>query len=60
MRCEQSQRVRASPFVANRRGGGERLAATVMDRLMPIFIVTLTTIRCHPSLAQNDLTKPSK
>jgi sugar/nucleoside kinase (ribokinase family) len=26
---------------------------------MPIFIVTLTTIRCHPSLAQNDVAKPS-
>jgi hypothetical protein len=26
---------------------------------MPIFIAILTTIRCHPSLAQNDLAKPS-
>jgi hypothetical protein len=30
-----------------------------MDRHMPIFIVILTTIRCYPSLAQNDLAKPS-
>jgi UDPglucose 6-dehydrogenase len=36
-----------------------RFAANVMDRHMPIFIVILTTIRCHPSLAQNDLAKPS-
>src|SRR5271163_660330 len=37
----------------------QRVAATVMDRHMPTFIVILTTIRCHPSLAQNDLAKPS-
>src|SRR6516225_10815175 len=37
----------------------QRVAATVMDRHMPIFIVILTTIRCHSSLAQNDFAKPS-
>jgi hypothetical protein len=37
----------------------QRVAATVMDRHMPIFIVILTTTRCRPSLAQNDLAKPS-
>src|SRR5580704_6174886 len=28
----------------------QRVAATVMDRHMPIFIVIPTTTRCHPSL----------
>src|SRR6516225_7722742 len=37
----------------------KRVAATVMDRHMPIFIAILTTIRCHSSLAQNDFAKPS-
>ena len=48
-------------FLAARRLEQPRrvVLATVMDRHMPTFIVILTTIRCHPSLAQNDLAKPS-
>jgi hypothetical protein len=36
----------------------KRVSAIVMDRRTPILIAILTTIRSHPSLAQNALAKP--
>src|ERR1700681_454140 len=60
---EAALRLRVPPPTTasprNHFDAAQRVAATVMDRHMPIFIVILTTIRCRPSLAQNDLAKPS-
>jgi hypothetical protein len=36
----------------------KRVTAIVMDRRTPILIAILTTIRSHPTLAQNALAKP--